>query len=47
MKMNEEEIKKKLSQEEYHVLREMGTEAPSGKRYCLNSVCLDLHSEEK
>ncbi len=26
--MNEEEIKKKLTDEEYHVLREKGTEAP-------------------
>jgi peptide-methionine (R)-S-oxide reductase len=26
--MNEEEIKNKLTQEEYHVLREKGTEAP-------------------
>lgn len=46
--MNEEVIKQKLTPEQYKVLCQKGTERPfTGKRYCINSVCLDLKNTTK
>lgn len=37
MKVDEEELKKKLSPEQYHILREKGTEAPYTGKYLNHS----------
>ncbi len=39
MQVNEEELKKKLTPEQYHILREKGTEAP------FTSPLLDVHGK--
>lgn len=40
MQINEEELKKKLTPEQYHILREKGTEAP------FTSPLLDVHDKD-